>query len=50
MSSVRFDPTFIHLQTLATARVFVDSEGLIYDAALNQTNVGGNNNKVGCHV
>jgi poly [ADP-ribose] polymerase len=26
-------------------RVYIDSDGVIYDAALNQTNVGGNNNK-----
>ncbi|KAL8900699.1 MAG: hypothetical protein Q9207_005566, partial [Kuettlingeria erythrocarpa] len=25
--------------------VYVDDEGIIYDAALNQTNIGGNNNK-----
>ncbi len=26
--------------------MYVDDDGIIYDAALNQTNIGGNNNKV----
>lgn len=30
---------------LATAQVYIDDSGIIYDAALNQTNVGNNNNK-----
>ncbi|KAL8711667.1 MAG: hypothetical protein Q9225_007085 [Loekoesia sp. 1 TL-2023] len=28
-----------------SAKVYVDDEGIIYDASLNQTNIGGNNNK-----
>ena len=27
--------------------VYIDDDGIIYDASLNQTNIGGNNNKVG---
>ena len=30
----------------ATAKVFIDDDGIIFDASLNQTNIGGNNNKV----
>jgi poly [ADP-ribose] polymerase len=30
---------------LASHRVYIASDGVIYDAALNQTNIGGNNNK-----
>lgn len=30
----------------ADARVYIDDDGIIYDASLNQTNIGGNNNKV----
>ena len=30
----------------AGAKVFIDDDGIIFDAALNQTNIGGNNNKV----
>ena len=26
--------------------VYIDDDGIIYDASLNQTNIGGNNNKV----
>lgn len=29
------------------ARVYLDDDGIIFDASLNQTNIGGNNNKVG---
>ena len=29
------------------AKVYIDDEGIIFDASLNQTNIGGNNNKVG---
>ena len=29
----------------ATHRVHIDDAGTIYDVSLNQTNVGGNNNK-----
>lgn len=29
-----------------SAKVYVDNDGIIYDASLNQTNIGGNNNKV----
>lgn len=29
------------------AIVYIDDDGIIYDASLNQTNIGGNNNKVG---
>ena len=32
---------------LGGAKVFIDDDGIIYDASLNQTNIGGNNNKVG---
>lgn len=32
-----------------TAKVYIDNEGIIFDASLNQTNIGGNNNKV-CHL
>ncbi|KAL9625664.1 MAG: hypothetical protein Q9204_007784 [Flavoplaca sp. TL-2023a] len=28
------------------AMVYIDDDGIIYDASLNQTNIGGNNNKV----
>lgn len=28
------------------AIVYIDDDGIIYDASLNQTNIGGNNNKV----
>ena len=28
------------------AKVYIDGDGIIYDASLNQTNIGGNNNKV----
>ena len=28
------------------AKVYIDDDGIIYDASLNQTNIGGNNNKV----
>ena len=28
------------------AKVYIDDEGIIFDASLNQTNIGGNNNKV----
>lgn len=28
------------------AKVYIDDDGIIFDAALNQTNIGGNNNKV----
>ncbi|ROT39067.1 poly polymerase 2-A [Sodiomyces alkalinus F11] len=31
--------------TLANAKVYIDPSGVIYDAALNQTNAGRNNNK-----
>ena len=31
--------------TLTMYRVYIDDSGLIYDAALNQTNAGNNNNK-----
>ena len=31
----------------ANVGIYVDDDDLIYDASLNQTNVGGNNNKVG---
>ncbi len=30
----------------AANKVYIDDEGIIYDASLNQTNIGGNNNKV----
>ncbi|KAL8810323.1 MAG: hypothetical protein Q9200_002678 [Gallowayella weberi] len=29
----------------ANAQVYIDDDGIIYDASLNQTNIGGNNNK-----
>lgn len=32
--------------TLAQMSVYIDDENIIYDAALNQTNIGNNNNKV----
>ncbi len=32
---------------LGTAKVHIDDDGIIFDASLNQTNIGGNNNKVG---
>ena len=32
----------------AVVKVYIDDEGIIYDASLNQTNIGGNNNKVCC--
>lgn len=28
------------------AKVYIDDDGIIFDASLNQTNIGGNNNKV----
>lgn len=28
-----------------SAKVYIDDDGIIYDASLNQTNIGGNNNK-----
>lgn len=31
---------------LSDAMVYIDDDGIIYDASLNQTNIGGNNNKV----
>lgn len=31
-------------------KVYVDDDGIIYDASLNQTNIGGNNNKVGSQL
>ena len=34
----------------AVAKVFIDDEGIIYDASLNQTNISGNNNKVSGRV
>lgn len=40
----RFTLDITHWLT-ATARVYIDDSGIIYDAALNQTNVGNNNNK-----
>lgn len=30
----------------STGKVYLDDDGIIYDASLNQTNIGGNNNKV----
>ena len=30
----------------ANVKVHIDDEGIIFDASLNQTNIGGNNNKV----
>ncbi|KAL8955545.1 MAG: hypothetical protein Q9183_006603, partial [Haloplaca sp. 2 TL-2023] len=30
---------------IAGAKVYIDDEGIIFDASLNQTNIGGNNNK-----
>ncbi len=30
----------------ADAKVYIDDNGIIFDASLNQTNIGGNNNKV----
>ncbi|KAL8689027.1 MAG: hypothetical protein Q9218_005205 [Villophora microphyllina] len=33
------------LQAKVNAKVYIDDEGIIYDASLNQTNIGGNNNK-----
>ena len=29
-----------------TGKVYLDDDGIIHDASLNQTNIGGNNNKV----
>lgn len=34
--------------SLGGAKVFIDDDGIIYDASLNQTNISGNNNKVHC--
>lgn len=31
-------------------KVYIDADGLIYDASLNQTNIGKNNNKVLIHL
>lgn len=28
------------------SKVYIDDDGIIHDASLNQTNIGGNNNKV----
>ena len=28
------------------AKIYIDEDGTIFDASLNQTNIGGNNNKV----
>ena len=33
-------------KSAARAQVYIDDDGLIYDASLNQTNISGNNNKV----
>ena len=30
----------------AAEEVYIDDDGIIFDASLNQTNIGGNNNKV----
>lgn len=30
----------------AKAKVYLDDDGIIFDVNLNQTNIGGNNNKV----
>ena len=30
----------------AAAKVYIGDDGIIFDANLNQTNIGGNNNKV----
>ena len=30
----------------ADVKVYIDDDGIIFDASLNQTNIGGNNNKV----
>ena len=35
----------VHLPSLQTYQVYIDGEGLIYDASLNQTNASNNNNK-----
>ena len=32
------------------AKVYIDDNGIIFDASLNQTNIGGNNNKVYSHL
>ena len=31
-------------------KVYIDDDGIIFDASLNQTNIGGNNNKVYSHL
>lgn len=32
-------------QNVGDAKVYIDDDGIIFDASLNQTNIGGNNNK-----
>ena len=32
---------------IAKAKVYIDDDGIIFDVSLNQTNISGNNNKVG---
>ena len=33
-------------KVIVSAKVYIDEDGIIFDASLNQTNIGGNNNKV----
>ena len=40
------DPIQELTRLLGDAKVYIDDDGIIYDASLNQTNIGGNNNKV----
>lgn len=38
---------FTPLTSPANVSIYIDPEGIIHDASLNQTNIGNNNNKVG---
>ncbi|KAL9596913.1 MAG: hypothetical protein Q9219_005476 [cf. Caloplaca sp. 3 TL-2023] len=42
---VPIDEGFSEWSNGVTPKVYVDEDGIIYDASLNQTNIGGNNNK-----
>lgn len=39
-------PEIVQAYRIVSHRVYIDADGTIFDAALNQTNVGNNNNKV----
>lgn len=43
--TVAYLPWILLTNLAASAQVYIDDSSIIYDAALNQTNVGNNNNK-----